>query len=202
MDVGIPVYNRAQTVRDMRIIVVNDSSTDLRGALVADLAQDDNRILQIDQQCRRSCSPNRFDKQLDYLRRHSTAWAYPAQSDTSMPAAARDLDKAEAERLAVATCAKLIELVNYRPYKLEAEDYRSIRRTLTRVMSHMDVDSGLWCRLILSKTATFLFGGDALPLAARLSSVRDNAEGLSQILPVEFLSCSRPESVSGRCRIT
>lgn len=346
VDVVIPAYNgartiesaiasiQAQTVRDIRIIVVNDGSTDRTGALVADLARNDDRIVQIDQRnggivdalnaglaaCNAEfiarhdaddlATPDRFDRQLDYLHRHpdcvavsgavrhidtdggliaayklsppaelADATRYPqrepylphpflmarrtaiedvggyryvfhaedvdlywrlcdrgrlhnmtdilgdyrihAESVTSASVlngrisavssqrsgiaairrragrpdllfpksflaechaarsleaivhiGARDLDNEEAERLAAAACAKLIEFVNYRPYKLEIEDCRFIRRTLTRVMPQMDRDSRQWCRVMLSKTATsFVVGGD-LPLAARLSSWR------------------------------
>lgn len=368
VDVVIPAYNgartiesaiasiQAQTVRDIRIIVVNDGSTDRTGAIVAELARNDDRIVQIDQAnggivdalnaglaaCDAEfiarhdaddlAAPDRFERQLDYLDRHpdcvavsgavrhidtdgrviaayklsrpaelADATRYPqrepylphpflmarraaiedvggyryvfhaedvdlywrlrdrgrlhnmtdvlgdyrihAESVTSasvlngrisavssqrsgiasmrrragrpdllfpksflaecqaarsleaiVHAGARDLDEEEAERLAASTCAKLIEFVNYRPYKLEMEDCRFIRRTLTRVMPHMEQDSRQWCRVMLSKTATSLVISGDLSLAARLSTLR--------LVPVVFARlCQRSlRSVKGRRR--
>ncbi|MGI4795635.1 MAG: glycosyltransferase family 2 protein [Janthinobacterium lividum] len=53
---------------------------------------------------------------------------------------ARDLDAAEAERLAVSSAAKLLELAGYRPYEIEDEDCRFINRTLSQALKHLDLD--------------------------------------------------------------
>src|SRR5947209_575161 len=106
VDVVIPVYNaastiesaigsiQAQTVTEIRIIVVNDGSTDATRQIVQRLAAADHRLILVDQaNCGivdalnaglRIChadmvarhdgddlaNPDRFEKQLDYLSRH------------------------------------------------------------------------------------------------------------------------------------
>jgi glycosyltransferase involved in cell wall biosynthesis len=68
----------------------------------------------------------------------------------------RELDASEAERLALAACAKLIELAGYRPYELESEDCAFIRNTMCRGLAGLTSDDRKRCIRMLSGTAARL----------------------------------------------
>jgi len=68
----------------------------------------------------------------------------------------RELDASEAERLALAACAKLIELAGYRPYELESEDCAFIRNTVCRGLAGLTSDDRKRCIRMLSGTAARL----------------------------------------------
>lgn len=65
----------------------------------------------------------------------------------------RDLDPTEAHRLAVATCAKMLELAGYRPYELDDEDCEVIRDVLIPELPHMSPDNRVQCVRMLSGSA-------------------------------------------------
>jgi len=68
----------------------------------------------------------------------------------------RDLDGNEAERLAAATCAKLLELAGYRSYELESEDCTFIHDTILRALPQMKLENRRYCSRMLSGTAARL----------------------------------------------
>jgi len=116
IDVLIPAYNAegtireslesilGQTIRDIRIVVVNDGSTDSTGAVLDEMAGQDDRILVVHQTnggivdalnsgldhcysdfiARHDADdiafPNRFDRELDYLRGHPDCIAVSAKA--------------------------------------------------------------------------------------------------------------------------
>ena len=79
------------------------------------------------------------------------------------------LDAGESERLAVAVCAKLLELASYRPYELEPEDCSFIRKTILRALPDMTNDNRKRCSKMLSGTAARLAYGARISAALRLA---------------------------------
>ncbi|MGI4799359.1 MAG: glycosyltransferase family A protein [Janthinobacterium lividum] len=69
---------------------------------------------------------------------------------------ARGLDAAETERLAVSASAKLLELAGYRPYEIEEEDCKFIRRTFSQSLGRMDPASRRLCFRMTSGTSARL----------------------------------------------
>lgn len=84
----------------------------------------------------------------------------------------RDLDTGESRRLAVSTCAKLLELTGHRPYELEAEDCTQIAETLLPALETMSAASRRYCRRLLSGTATRLASKGRITAALSLVPVQ------------------------------
>ena len=68
----------------------------------------------------------------------------------------RDLDAEEKKRLAISTCAKLVELAGHRSYELELADCAAIRRLLIPALPLMASKSSAYCNRMLSGTAARL----------------------------------------------
>jgi len=78
-----------------------------------------------------------------------------------------DLDAAEARRLSLAACAKLLELANYRGFELDETDCRTINDTLCPALPTLPAESRDGCRRMLSGTAARLLAAGHFT-AARL----------------------------------
>lgn len=81
----------------------------------------------------------------------------------------RGLDAGEAQRLAGAVSAKMLDLAGYRPYELEFEDCAFIRKAMLSAMPHMESANRRSCsRMLSGTTARLAYGGNisaALQLA-------------------------------------
>lgn len=84
---------------------------------------------------------------------------------------AQGMDPDEAHRLAVSSCAKLLELAGYRPYELEREDTAFIGRTLLPALPSMPADSRGGCSRMLSGTAARLVARRRLRAARSLTQL-------------------------------
>jgi len=86
--------------------------------------------------------------------------------------ASRRLDAEEAERLAVASCAKMLEMAAYRPYELDTEDCRLIRAKLLPALRRMTATDRAVCRRMLSGSAARIAARRNLRAALRLAPPR------------------------------
>lgn len=87
-------------------------------------------------------------------------------------AGSRGLDQDEAARLAVSTSAKLLELVAYRPYELDAEDCSFIRASIMRALPSMAPASRTLCVRMLSGTAARLAAQGQVSASIRIAPVK------------------------------
>lgn len=83
-----------------------------------------------------------------------------------------DLETDEAKRLAVSTCAKLLELGGHRPYELEFEDCTTIHQTLLPALPRMTAESRRYCQRMLSGTAARLASSGAISAARLLTPLQ------------------------------
>lgn len=84
-------------------------------------------------------------------------------------AASRDLDAAEADRLTLCVCAKLLELASHRPYELELEDCAFIGKTLVPALANLTPESRVYCQRMLSGMAARLAAQGKVSAALHLA---------------------------------
>lgn len=98
---------------------------------------------------------------------------YEARSlEAILAVASRRLDAEEADRLAVASCAKMLEMAAYRPYELDAEDCGLIRAKLLPALPRMTATDRAVCRRMLSGSAARIVARRKLGAAFRLAPLR------------------------------
>ena len=108
--------------------------------------------------------------QTDIAWRKSALAEYKAASSLAgmVAVGSHDLDRDEAQRLAVAACAKLLDLAGYRSFELDLDDCDYIRRVLVPALPHMEPDNRDFCTRMLSGTAARLAQRGEVASALRL----------------------------------